>query len=88
MGINERNNITADLKKAYLEAPNAQTASAAGDAILCSSNYDNLPNPQKLYILAWVCGFETALWEARGWNQPNSGRLTDYVKNDHIQHED
>lgn len=87
MGINERNNITNDLKKAYLEAPDAQAASTAGDAVLCSSAYDKLPNHQKLYILAWVCGFETALWEAKGWNEPKCSRLSDY-KNDHIQHED
>lgn len=69
MGINKRNQILDDLTKAYLEAPDGATATQDVDAILCSSDFDLLTINHRVHVLAWVSGFETALWAARGWTR-------------------
>ena len=69
MGINKQNKILEDLTKAYLEAPDQFVATKDADALLCSSDFDLLTINHKVYILAWVNGFETALWSARGWTR-------------------
>lgn len=71
MGINERNKILKDLEAAYLAAPDAFAAMRASDEILCCSEFDRLTINHRVYILAWVSGFESALWPCRGWAPQN-----------------
>ena len=74
MEIDKRNKVLDGLTKAYLEAPDGATATQDVDVILCSSDFDLLTINHRAHVLAWVRGFEIALWSARGWTHTEPKR--------------